>query len=149
MVWGRAGHRRTHSPWGTGPGSGSAGMWASSCSAGSSVPPEPHEASPCIPRTYPPALEASGRGGGSGPHSASEHTHQPSRLRGRTCRPVGPQPSGLDPRAGFSLHLGKACRFRKLRKRSQWASQTSPDETLKGLRGKSAASSLAASSTFV
>lgn len=144
MVWGEA-HRRTHSPWGTGPESGSAGTWASSCSAGSSTPPEPHEASPCTPRTYPPALGAVGRGRGSqtAPVSTQEPTHPPA---------LPPERQNLWPCGPTAKRVGSTRlafhRLGKLLTRSQWASQRKrPDKTLKRLRGKP--SSPAASFTFV
>lgn len=96
---GKEEHRRTHSPWGTGPESGTAGTWASSCSAGSSVPPEPREASPCTLHTYPPALEAAGSGGrASGLHSTSQYPDadtptSPPHLTGRTTT-ESPAPHG-------------------------------------------------------
>lgn len=143
------GAQETHSPWGTGPESGIAGTWASSCCAGSSVPPEPREASPCTPHTYPPARAAVGQAQRVS-DDASEHPGGSPASEAESEALWAHGKAGWMHEAGFSLHLGRVCRLGKLPTRSRLARQAKhPDETLKGLKGDAAPSAPAASFIFV
>ena len=107
-----------HSPWETGPASGSAGTWcwAWSCSGGSWAPPAPRGASPCTPRTCPPARAAAGdqeraeRAGMVRPGTS----HEPRRPRitnrcpGPLAGPAVPWPEARQSSRQVFYNLGQA-----------------------------------------